>query len=166
MKLPWPGQVQRPGVYTISWVANADGQITKRVTQIRIVGDKIVGVGSSAGAPEIVLDGSDQLRKDLALGLGTADTHVIKAEPDDTFALAGSSNQNVQVIVVDIDAYGLSFVHDLRTVFPELRIVALSDDPTRLSRAVPAGATVALPKSTPPSVLAKVVQRLLAAGSP
>ena len=166
VKLPWPAQVRRPGVYTVSWLADANGQITKRMTHIRIVGKKIVNIGSGAGAPEVVLDGSDQLRRNLALGLGPSDTHVIKSVPDDTFALAGASNRNVQVIVVDVDQYRLSFVHDLRTVFPELKIVALSNDPALLSRAVPAGATVALPTSTPPQVLAKIVRRLLSTGRP
>jgi DNA-binding NarL/FixJ family response regulator len=52
-------------------------------------------------------------------------------------------------------------VHDLRTVFPGIPIIALTDDPQKLSRAVAAGATVALPRSTPPDQLAKVVRRLI-----
>jgi DNA-binding NarL/FixJ family response regulator len=52
-------------------------------------------------------------------------------------------------------------VHDLRTVFPSIPIVALTDDPQKLARAVAAGATIALPRSTPLDQLAKVVRRLI-----
>ncbi len=47
------------------------------------------------------------------------------------------------------------------TVFPNIPIVALTDDPQKLSRAVAAGATVALPGSTSPDQLAMVVRRLI-----
>jgi DNA-binding NarL/FixJ family response regulator len=64
------------------------------------------------------------------------------------------------VIVVDVDRYGLQLVRDLHTVFPSLKIVALTNDPRRLAQAVRAGAAVAVPRSTPPSDVATLIRRL------
>jgi DNA-binding NarL/FixJ family response regulator len=62
--------------------------------------------------------------------------------------------------VLDADQYNLGLVHDLRTVFPGVKLIVLTNDPKKLVRAVAAGATVALPKSTPTVKLAKVVAAL------
>ena len=64
------------------------------------------------------------------------------------------------MVVVDVDRYGLELVRDLRTVFPTLRIIALTNDPRRLAQSVRAGAAVAVPRSTPPKDLAKLINRL------
>jgi hypothetical protein len=64
------------------------------------------------------------------------------------------------VIVIDADQYTLSMIHDLHTVFPMIKVIALSNDPQRLAAAVRAGASVGLPKSTPATKLAKVVGSL------
>jgi len=86
---------------------------------------------------------------------------VVTTDENATFLLAGNADLNIQAIVVDADKYTLSFMHDLRTVFPNVPIVALTDDPIKLSRSVAAGATVALTHSTPPDQVAKVVRRLI-----
>ena len=70
----------------------------------------------------------------------------------------------MQVIVVDVDEFGVGFVRDLHTVFPQLRIVALSKSSTTLAAALRNGATVALPRSTAPATLAKVIAKLLKRG--
>jgi DNA-binding NarL/FixJ family response regulator len=67
-------------------------------------------------------------------------------------------------MVVDVDQFGLSFVRDLHTVFPSLRMVVLSRDPKVLARASKVGATIVLPRSIPNSVLAAAVSRLLKKG--
>jgi DNA-binding NarL/FixJ family response regulator len=41
-----------------------------------------------------------------------------------------------------------------------VKLVALTDDPSKLSRAIKSGATLALPKQTPADKLAKVVSSL------
>ena len=64
------------------------------------------------------------------------------------------------MIVVDADQYGLGLVRDLRTVFPMVRLVVLTNDRKKLVPAINAGATVALPKSTSAVKLAKVVAAL------
>ena len=45
--------------------------------------------------------------------------------------LAGSRQRNVRVMVVDLDRYGVGLVRDLATVFPGVRIIALTNDPRR-----------------------------------
>ena len=52
---------------------------------------------------------------------------------------------------------GDSPVHRLR---PQVKIVALAAGPKTMAAALKAGATVVLPRSTPPATLAKVIQRL------
>ena len=53
-------------------------------------------------------------------------------------------------MVVDADRYGVGLVRDLATVFPGVRIIALTNDPRRLAQAIRAGAAIAVPRSTPP----------------
>jgi hypothetical protein len=51
-------------------------------------------------------------------------------------------------------------VRDLHVVFPSLKIVALASGPKTMVGAAKAGATVVLPRSTPPATLAKIIRRL------
>ena len=44
-------------------------------------------------------------------------------------------SRNVAVVVVDIDRQGLAMVHNLHTVFPQVRIVAVTKDPAKLMKA-------------------------------
>ena len=55
-------------------------------------------------------------------------------------------------------------MHNLRTVFPNVRLVVLTSNAKKLVQAVPAGATIALSKATTSVKLAKVVAGL--AGKP
>jgi hypothetical protein len=168
-KLPMPKQVRRPGTYTLVWTATAGGTIIHRTTPVKIVGSS-AGLGKqlhpTAQPVDVVLTGS-KIPKDLALGIDSAKTRLIQAtNGDDPFTVTGDPKRNVQVVVVDADQYGLSLVHDLRTVFPNVRLIVLSDDPRKLARAVSAGATLALPRSTPGTKLASVVSRLALGASP
>jgi len=89
-------------------------------------------------------------------------TSVVSGGADDTFRATGNVNRNVVVIVIDADQVGISTIRDLHTIFPDVRIVALSGDPSLLAHAVSAGATVALPSSTSATLVAKTVSRLAA----
>ena len=51
-------------------------------------------------------------------------------------------------------------MHDLHVVFPSVKIVALAAGPKTMAAALKAGATIVLPRTTPPATLAKIVQRL------
>jgi DNA-binding NarL/FixJ family response regulator len=64
------------------------------------------------------------------------------------------------VIVVDVDEFGVGLVRDLHAVFPSVKIVALAAGPKTMAAALKAGATIVLPRSTPPATLAKIIQRL------
>jgi DNA-binding NarL/FixJ family response regulator len=80
---------------------------------------------------------------------------------DPTFDAAASRSTDVRVIVLDMNQVGAPFIRDLHTVFPSVKIVALASTPRAMATALRAGAAIALPRSTPPSALARVIQRLL-----
>jgi DNA-binding NarL/FixJ family response regulator len=109
-------------------------------------------------AKDVVLAGTDlpkQLPDQQKQG-----RQLIATSVDSTFTLTGDPSRNVAVIVVDADQYSLGLVHDLRIVFPSVKLVVLTSDPNKLAGAVAAGATIALPKGTPTAKLAKVVASL------
>jgi len=113
------------------------------------------------GPVEVVLAGSS-IPSSLTVGSGSKKPKVVTVEGvDDAFDLAGSGAGDVQVMIVDVDQFGIGFVRDLHTVFPTMKIVALSKDPKLLAAALKAGAAVALPSSTPSPTLAAVVAKLL-----
>jgi DNA-binding NarL/FixJ family response regulator len=87
-------------------------------------------------------------------------THVVSGGADAAFRAVANSSRRVAVIVVDADEVGVQTIRDLHTIFPDVRILALSKDASVRASAVPAGATVALPTSTPTAQLAKMVSRL------
>ena len=68
----------------------------------------------------------------------------------------------MRVIVVDVDAFGVSLIRDLHAVFPSTKIVALTSSPRQMIASLKAGAVIALPRATPASVLTRVITRLLA----
>jgi DNA-binding NarL/FixJ family response regulator len=76
---------------------------------------------------------------------------------DQTFDHIASTPHEVGVVVVDADAYGTRFISDLRTVFPNVRVIAISREPARRVLAVRAGATLALPRNTTARQLAKAI---------
>jgi hypothetical protein len=86
--------------------------------------------------------------------------HLYAADVDTTYALAANSGNNVRIAVVDVDAYGVGLVGDLRAVFPSLRVIALSSSPKALVAARKEGAALALPKSLSQGQLLKLVDRL------
>jgi hypothetical protein len=155
VKLRIPHQVRRPGVYTMRWKARAGRDTVSRRITIRLVGPG--ALVASASPIEVVLAGH------ATRGVRLRRPRVVSApgvEP--TFDAAASRARDVRVIVVDVDEFGVQFIRDLHTVFPSVRIVALSVSPRKLASALKAGAAIALPRSTPPATLAKVIQRLLA----
>ena len=79
-----------------------------------------------------------------------------------TFDAAASRRTDVRVILVDVDAFGVALIRDLHTVFPSLKIVALTSGPKQMATSLKAGAVVAIPRSTPPATLGRLIQRLLA----
>jgi hypothetical protein len=160
VKLQLPQSVKTAGRYKLTWVARAGFEQIKRTIVVEVV-KRGSPPAKNTKAVEVVLVGAADLRDGLAVSLEGSNIRVTSAvDENEPFTLAGSPTHNVHVVVVDVDEFSLSLVHDLRTVFPGMAIVALTDDPDKLGRAVAAGATVALPLSSPPSQLAKVVAKL------
>jgi hypothetical protein len=163
VKLRLPAQVRRAGVYAIRWTARSGADTATRTIRIRLVASSggVATLGPNTGPVEVVLAGTS-IPSGLTVGTGSRQPKVVSVEGvEDAFNLAGSGSGDVQVIIVDVDQFGVGFVRDLHIVFPSMKIVALSRDPKLLAAALKAGATVALPSSTPSPTLAAVVARLL-----
>jgi DNA-binding NarL/FixJ family response regulator len=54
-------------------------------------------------------------------------------------------------------------ISDLHAVFPSAKLVALTSSPKQMVNSLRAGASIALPRSTPAPTLVRVIQRLLGA---
>jgi hypothetical protein len=162
VKLNIPRQVRRAGSYSMRWTARAGRDSVSRRFKLRLLGTRAL---SSTEPVEVVLTG--QASRGAATKLPKRKPRVVTAtgvEP--TFDAAASRKTDTRVIVIDVDEFGLAFVRELHIVFPSVRIVALSSSPRTMARSLKFGATVALPRSTPPVVLAKVIQRLLNPAKP
>ena len=79
---------------------------------------------------------------------------------DATFELTASPSRDVRVVVVDLDERGVGLVRDLRTVFPDVRLVAVGGDAPMRGAAMRAGAGAALPREATAKQLARAVVRL------
>jgi hypothetical protein len=161
IKLTMPPQVRRPGKYRLVLTIQSGSETVRRTMVVEIVGRNPGKVVTPDKRPvEIVLAGNSHIRRDIALGLEDEGMRVVAAVGDDTWDVAGDSSRNVKVLVIDVDRYGVDLVRDLRTVFPSVAIIALTNDPRRLAQSIRAGATVAVPSTTPPKDLAKLIERL------
>jgi hypothetical protein len=162
VKLRIPRQVRRSGVYTLSWRARAGRDTVSRRITIRLIGSGRSPAVRPAPPIEVVLAGP--ATNGVGGQLPKRRPKVVAApgvEP--TFDAAADRSTDVRVIVVDVNVFGLGFVRDLHTVFPSVRIVALTSSPRVMVASLRAGAAIALPRSTPPATIAKVIERLLRA---
>jgi DNA-binding NarL/FixJ family response regulator len=161
-KLTLPKSARKPGLYKLLWTATSGGDVVRTSLDVQILrsAKTAAAAAKKRKVKDVVLAGADlpkQLPSEAKNG-----ARLVASSSDSAFSLAGDPRLNVEVIVVDADQYTLGLVHDLRTVFPGVKLIVLTNDPTKLSRAIGAGATVALPKSTPSAKLAKVVAALTA----
>ena len=151
LRLRIPRQVRRPGVYTLRWTARANRETATRTVRFRLVGRR-----APVQKIQIVLAGT--AAQDVGASLKQKPAVVTSADP--TFDAAANPNRDVRVIVVDADELGVATVRDLHIVFPSVKIIALAAGPKTMAAALRAGATVVLPRTTPPATLAKIIQRL------
>jgi hypothetical protein len=79
---------------------------------------------------------------------------------DAAFELSAVLSKHVRVVVVDVDEYGVQLVRDLRTVFPEVRVLALSNTASLRAAAKRSGAAKALPRTTPYATVKKTALAL------
>jgi hypothetical protein len=158
-RLTMPPSVTTPGRYRLVFSVQSGNQTAKKSIVVQIV--KKTRKPVKAKKPlEIVLASTGNNGKEIERGLSNGMAVVPAAVDEDTWSLTGAANHNVEVIVVDVDRYGLQLIRDLSLVFPTVRILGLTNDPRRLAQAIRAGATIAVPRSTPPKDLAKLIQRL------
>jgi hypothetical protein len=163
VKLKLPAEIRRPGTYSLTWVARSGTQTVRHTVALTLVGPRLAQVTPKRGVIEIVLAGEEPATGAVQPALsGTRARVVAMANPDQTFALTASTARNVGVVVVDVDAYGLGFVSDLRTVFPSLRLLAIAREPATRALAVRAGAVLALPRDTPARQVAKAIAAIAA----
>ena len=156
VKLPLPAVARKAGRYIVRWTAVSGADVVRKSMTVQI----LHSAKNLTPSPhrDVVLAGAE-LPKQLP-DAPTQDRRLVASTGDSTFTLTGDPKSNVEVIVVDADQYGLGLVRDLRTVFPMVRLVVLTNDRKKLVPAINAGATVALPKSTSAVKLAKVVAAL------
>ena len=157
VKLRLPHQVRRSGVYTIRWTARSGRESISHKITIRLVGAhnviavpaRVLLAGPAAGS----IRGTFTTQKPKL---------ITASGIEPTFDAAASRRTDVRVIVVDVDAFGVSLIRDLHAVFPSTKIVALTSGPKQMAASLKAGAAIALPRSTPVSTLGRLIQRLLA----
>jgi DNA-binding NarL/FixJ family response regulator len=158
VKLTLPKQARKTGTYTLLWTAVSGTETMRKSITVKIT-EKLAPKVAATKPVDVILTG-ESLPKELPIQTAQEQRLIPATSGDTTFSVTGDPKRNVQVIVVDADEYGLSLVHDLRTVFPMVKLIALTNDPSKLSRAIKAGATLALPKKTSTDKLAKVVSSL------
>jgi hypothetical protein len=157
VKLRIPTQVRRAGVYSLRWTARAGKETISRRIKVRLV--RTAGVVRPVQRLGVVLTGSTG--RDVRGRLPRNAKLLATTGIDPTFDAAASRTTDVRVIVLDTNQFGTALIRDLHTVFPSVKIVALASTPRVMVTALRAGAAIALPRSTPPSTLARVIQRLL-----
>jgi hypothetical protein len=155
--------LRTPGRYRIAFTATSGGQTVRRTIVVQVA---MRGSTTTFTVPrrpvEIVLAGGSSIEREVARALGTSVRLSAADTGDDAWLLTGNASRNVQVVVVDVDRFGIAMVRDLRTVFPTVKILALTNDPRRLAQAVRAGATLAVPRTTRPTDIAKLIRQLAA----
>jgi DNA-binding NarL/FixJ family response regulator len=148
--------VRRPGLYRLTWRAQSGKATLKKAGLIRFVGPGIEQFRTRPHRVEVVLavDTSKGARRISS----SADRVVSHATPERTFALLSAQNHTVNVVVVDVDRFGIRFLRDLRTVFPTVRVVVLSDRRPLRGKIKRAGAFSILPRSATQPQLSRAIR--------
>jgi hypothetical protein len=156
VKLRLPRQVRRTGVYTMRWTARSGRETVARKLTIRLVRTR----ARSTQPVQVLLAGgaATSIRGNFTLRKGRV---VSSASIEPTFDAAANRRTDVHVIVVDVDQFGVGLISDLHAVFPSAKLVALTSSPKQMVNSLRAGASIALPRSTPAPTLVRVIQRLL-----
>jgi hypothetical protein len=144
----------QPGTYTLYWLGRtADGGTYRTSQKIRVITEN--AKAHTANPAQIILTVSDST-KSAQRAVQTAG-QTIEATPEQSFQVA--STRDASVVIVDADKYGVKFVRNLCKVFPTTGVVALSKSKITLAILGRDGA-FALPSSTPPATIAKLVAKL------
>ncbi len=160
LKLKLPPTARKPGTYRIAFTARAKSATAMQTIKVRVLPTLKLGTTRNTQSRTVVL--SAPAGSAIAAKLHGIRTSVVSGGADSAFRATANISRNVVVIVIDADQAGIATIRDLHTIFPDVRILALSGDASLLAHAVPAGATVALPSSTSAALVAKTVARLAA----
>ena len=156
-KLRLPSQVRRPGYYRLTWSARAGSATARQAVRIRFVGPGLEQLRTRPHRVEVVL-AVDTSRGARTIS-SSADRVVSHATPERTFALLSATDRTVRVVVVDVDRFGIQFLRDVRTVFPTVRVIALSEHRVRWASIERAGAHSILPRSATTAQLGRAIRR-------
>ena len=154
-KLRLPSQVRRPGYYRLIWSAHSGSASARKAVRIRFVGPALEQLRTRPHRVEVVL-AVDTSRGAHSIS-SSADRVVSHATPERTFALLSAADRSVSVVVVDVDRFGIQFLRDVRTVFPTVRAIALSDRRVRWPAIKRAGAFSILPRSATHEQLGRTI---------
>jgi hypothetical protein len=161
LALPKTAKTWKRGTYRLRWKVAAGADTLQRALPVQIGATKKDFAKSTGAKVDVVVAGATLPGK-----LPVSGKTVQAVTEGSAFELAGDPKANVQVIVIDADQYTLGMIRDLHTVFPMVKLIALSNSASRRAAAVRAGATVGLPKTTSAPKIAKVVTSLSAARTP
>ncbi len=158
VELRFASRVRRAGSYRLAWVARSGKETVSTSVRVELIRPRQARTSPRPHELEVVLASMRPSKEVLQPALQRSLARIVaQARPEETFALAAAERRDVRVIVVDVDEYGISFLRDLRTVFPSMGLIAISSDPVTLARAAHAGASLALPRSIRREKLASTI---------
>jgi outer membrane protein OmpA-like peptidoglycan-associated protein len=149
VRLVVPPKVRKPGRYTVVWRATSDGaSVSRRITVQIAAGTKArAAAGNCNTVVGVLLNGARLPRQ--VTGHLRSTTRLIPATTQALLSTIASPTRNVQVVVIDLDRLGVQPINDIRLVYPNIRILALSRDATLRASASKAGATTTLAPTDP-----------------
>lgn len=164
LQLTLPKAVTRTGVYRLVVRADAAGQTVTRAIRITLVGRTTAKVGPVKKHPnsrlEVALVNGPDIRSALSMDLDHR-LRFLYVQGTKVFGVAAAPASNVGVAVIDLDGAGSDIVHDLKLVFPELRVIAIASSASQAAQARAAGASIVFTKPVSPAVLAAAIRALI-----
>ncbi|TML12371.1 MAG: PASTA domain-containing protein, partial [Actinobacteria bacterium] len=163
VKIQMPPGARRAGRYTVKWTAGLAPNTVTRALALRVLSGSPPATRGTAKRPvDVLFAGKKAFAAEVSRSLPLSSVRIAPTDLEGAFDLSASSSRDVRVVVVDTRIYGLQLVRDLRTVFPELRILAITTDRRLEARALKAGANAALPPTATAFQVARATSALLA----
>jgi hypothetical protein len=157
-KLYLPKKARHTGWYSIRWTAVSGKNVLHRTYGVQIVKSIHTRLPKSKKPVDVVMAGAG-LPTHLPPGTKQA-ARVVAGSDSSAWSFTADPKRNTQVVVVDVDQYGVRLVHNLHLVFPTVKLIAVSSKPSQLARAKKFGATVVLAKSAGSVKIVKAVSQL------
>ena len=162
VKIQMPPGARRAGRYTVRWTAGVAPNTVARALALQVLSGSPPATRGTATRPVDVLFASKKaFAAEVSRSLPLSSVRISPTDLEGAFDLSASSSRDVRVVVVDTRIYGLQLVRDLRTVFPELRILAIATDRRLQARALKAGADAAVPPTATAFQVARATSALL-----